>query len=88
MRPAALLALALALSACSSGPQETTGVISDLAGRLCVQTAIDDGTCFTTTPDQLVGLQPGSCVTVSFEASNGVLGRATAVRPAPDGCGA
>ena len=87
MRAPAVVALALALSACSSGPAETTGVISDLGGRLCVQTAFDDGTCFTATPEQLVGLTPGSCVTVSFEASNGVLGRATAVRPAPGGCG-
>ena len=52
-----------------------------------MQTAVDDGTCFTATPDQLQGLSLGTCVTVAFEASNGVLGRATEVRPAPTGCG-
>ena len=81
-----LLAL-LALPACGSEAQETTGVISDLAGRVCVQTAVDDGTCFTAAPDQLQGLSIGTCVTVVFEAANGVLGRATEVRPAPTGCG-
>lgn len=81
-----VLLLLLALPACGSGGQETTGRVSDLGGRLCVQTTLDDGTCFTTTPDQLAGLQPGSCVTVTFEASNGVLARATAVRPTPTSC--
>ena len=80
-----LLALLL-LPACAGGPSETTGVVSDLAGRVCVQTAVDDGTCFTATPDQLAGLQLGSCVTVAFEAANGVLGRATDVLPAPTAC--
>ena len=80
-----LLAVLL-LPACAGEAQQTTGVVSDLAGRVCVQTAVDDGTCFTATPEQLAGLQLGTCVTVAFEAANGVLGRATEVRPAPTAC--
>ena len=88
-RPPALLLLPALLVAagCGSGTSETSGVVSDLAGRICVQTAVDDGTCFTTTPEQLTGVQLGTCVTVAYEASNGVLGRATSVRPAPTACG-
>ena len=88
-RPSPLLLLPvvlLGLAACS-GTSTTSGLVSDLDGRLCVQTAADDGTCFTTAPEQLAGLQLGTCVTVSYESSSGVLGRASDVRPAPDACG-
>ena len=85
--PLLLPVLLLAAAGCGSGTSETSGVVSDLAGRICVQTAVDDGTCFSTTPEQLAGVQLGTCVTVAYEASNGVLGRATSVRPAPAACG-
>jgi len=84
--PLLLPVLLLAAAGCS-GTSQTSGVVSDLAGRVCVQTAVDDGTCFTATPEQLAGLQLGSCVTVAYEAESGVLGRATEVRPAPTACG-
>lgn len=80
-----VLALLL-LTGCGSGPQTTTGRVSDVAGRLCVQTNSDDGTCFGVTREQLAQVQLGTCVQITYTASQGLVPEASDVRVVPPPC--
>ena len=79
------IALAL-LAACGGGPQESTGRVSDVAGRLCLQTTTDDGTCFAADDEQLRQVAIGDCVTVAYTAGSGVAPTADEVRVSPGPC--
>lgn len=87
VRQAVLTGLALLLAAgCGGGPQTSTGRISDVEGRLCLQTNPEDGTCYTATDDQLAPLQVGSCVQVTYRSEPDVVPAADEVRVVDPPC--
>ena len=85
--PVVPLALLL-VAACGGGPQESTGRVSDVAGRLCLQTTIDDGTCFAARDEQLRQVRLGDCATVVYSVGSGVTPTADEVRLSPGPCAA
>lgn len=74
------------LTGCGGGAQESTGQVSDVAGRLCLQTTVDDGTCFAADDEQLRQVQLGDCAQVVYTAGSGVTPTADEVTVVPGPC--
>lgn len=74
------------VAGCGAGSSTQTGRVSDVDGRLCLQTNPDDGTCYVATAEQLAPLTVGTCVEVTYRPVNGLAPDATAVRVVDPPC--
>lgn len=82
----ALAAAALLLAGCGGGPRTSTGRVTDVADRLCLQTGTDDGICFGATAEQLAMVALGGCAEVTYTASAGTVPEAVQVRRVDPPC--
>lgn len=85
-RRLALLAVGVVLLAGCGGPRTSTGRVSDLRGRLCLQTDRDASTCFAAPDAQLAQLTLGTCVEVTYTQGAGTVAEATGVRRVDPPC--
>lgn len=86
--PLSCLAIGAVLlaGACGGGPQTSAGQVSDVAGRLCLQTDRDNGSCFVASAGQLALVHVGDCVKVTFTPVAGSIPTAADVRVVAPPC--